>query len=86
MCAVSYAASRLSTPDSVQQARLNQCFADAADFRLLDLDQRGPDDGARQAAEKNQGFLHAVMHVDEGIGVEDGRQGIDPVVEPAGIR
>src|SRR5207249_8140021 len=69
----------------VQQTRLDQCLADPRDFRLLDLDQRWPDDGARQTAEQDKRFFHAVVHVDEGIGVEDRRQRMDPVVEPAGL-
>jgi hypothetical protein len=41
---------------------------------------------AGQAAEQHQRLLHAVMHVDEGIGIEGARERVDAVVDGAGRR
>ena len=47
------------------------------------LDQRRAHHGARQAAEQDQRFLHAVVHVGPRVGVKYLRQRIDAVVERA---
>jgi hypothetical protein len=54
----------------------------ARDLRITNLDQRRPHDGARQATENNERLLLAVVHVDEGIGVEHARHRMDPIVQP----
>ena len=44
--------------------------ADAGDLGVRQLDQRRADHGAVLAAEMHERFLHAVVHVAEGVGVE----------------
>jgi len=55
------------------QAGGDQGVADAADLGGFQLLQRRAHHGAGQLAEQHQRLLHPVVHVEEGIGVEDPR-------------
>ncbi len=64
-----------SSPASTSAARMRSISARA------ELDQRRAHHGARQPAEQHQRLLHAVVHVDPGLGVEHPRGRLDAVVE-----
>src|SRR6478735_460466 len=69
----------------VQQPGLDQHLTDTQDLRAFDLDQWWPYDRAWQLSEQHQRLFHAVVHVDEGIRVEDPCRRIDAIVETLGF-
>src|SRR5215468_7079207 len=76
--------SRCSRCSLVQQPGFDQSPADALDLGGTELDQRWAHYSAWEPAKQHQGFFHAVVHVDERVGVEGAGERVDAVVHRLG--